>query len=58
MRGGARKGAGRKPAPSKMRAVVIWLPSELLAWLDGQAGNRGAIVRGLIQERMEGKMTE
>lgn len=53
MRGGARKGAGRKPAPSKMIAVVIWLPSELLAWLDSQAGNRGEIVRGLITKEMK-----
>ena len=53
MRGGARKGAGRKPAPSKMIAVVIWFPSEMLEWLDDHEGNRGEIVRGLIQERME-----
>jgi hypothetical protein len=36
-----------------MIAVVIWLPAELLVWLDGQAGNRGEVVRGLISREME-----
>lgn len=43
------KGAGRKPAPSKMIEVVVWLPSEMLEWLDGQAGNSGGITERMAK---------
>lgn len=53
MKGGARKGAGRKPRPDdKMIRVAISLAPEQYAWLKAQPASMSLIVRVLILREM------
>ena len=52
-RGGARKGAGRKPRPKGARKVgAVLSPAAALAW-DAYEGDRSAWVSGLIEAAVE-----
>jgi len=55
LRGGKRTGAGRKPDPGTIRVIskAITLPPELWAWIDGQGGSRGSVVKGLIEIKIQ-----
>lgn len=49
-RGGAREGAGRKPAaPALVRgAVPLRLPAWLVEWIDAQDGTRADVIEAAI----------
>ena len=52
MRGGARKGAGRKPAPEhlKRERITIRLPNWLCVWLKGHKDQGKTIEKALIEK--------
>lgn len=54
MKGGARKGAGR-PAldDKKKRAISVFLPPDLIAWMDKNKalGSRAVIIEKAVREK-------
>ena len=53
MRGGARQGAGRKPAPPmlKKEPVSLKLPRWLIEWIDRQPDSRAVLIEDAIIRR-------
>ena len=49
-RGGAREGAGRKPAAPHLErvAVPLRLPAWLVEWIDAQGGTRAELIEAAI----------
>jgi hypothetical protein len=51
MRGGARKGAGRKPGPAGPKvSVTLWLSKEVAAFLEIYGQERSATVEKTLQK--------
>lgn len=48
--GGARPGAGRKPAGGRKKGVFVALPDEQYAWVQEQPEGPPEYIRGLIGE--------
>lgn len=52
MRGGKRKGAGRKPGKDNRRKSTITLPQDLWDWLNAQPDSQSVTIeKALIQYR-------
>lgn len=53
MSGGARQGAGRKPAPPmlKKEPVSLKLPRWLIEWMDSQPESRAALIEEALKRR-------
>lgn len=53
MSGGARQGAGRKPAPLmlKKEPVSLKLPRWLIEWMDGRPESRAVLIEDAIIRR-------
>lgn len=53
MKGGTRKGAGRRPLPPeiKKQAVSIKLPPKLIKWMDAQRESRAILIEKYLPWR-------
>ena len=50
-RGGARKGAGRKPGPTGPKgSVTLWLPADVSAFLETFGHERSATVEKMLRK--------
>ena len=60
MSGGARQGAGRKPAPQmlKKEPISLKLPRWLIEWMDDQPESRAVLIEDAIKRRHKLKPPE
>lgn len=60
MSGGAREGAGRKPAPPmlKKEPIGLKLPRWLIEWMDDQQESRAVLIEDALKRRHKLKPPE